>query len=344
MARAKSGPKPTLTRLSELRSEQLADFFALLAERTKGTTRDGKPFYICRFRDMKRSATWMVWADSDRFDECDQNWQPGQFFKIRATYGTHDKYGPQIDVHNIRAVTPADHEAGFQESDFVERSRFDSGTMFGELRGILEGSITDEPLRKLVLLLLDRHGEVLKNLPATQRHFFPFPGGWLEHTLTVVKSCLWLAEQYRAHYPDLTPPLNRDLILAGAALHELGRVVELKPGSELGEPADFTIPGKLFGHLLLGRDLVRDAIRDLPDFNPTMQQLLEHLLMSYLVIPEWGSPRLPMIPEVLILHHADDLDAKMEMYARCLRKDVSEGPFTDRDPVLGKVLLKERDV
>ena len=60
--------------------------------------------------------------------------------------------------------------------------------------------------------------------------------------------------------------------------------------------------------------------------------------------PEWGSPRLPCIPEVLIVHHADDLDAKFEMYARCLTKDMSEGPFTERDPVLGRPPLKQRTV
>ena len=80
------------------------------------------------------------------------------------------------------------------------------------------------------------------------------------------------------------------------------------------------------------RDLVREAARQVPDINPQLVQLLEHVLLSYLVLPEWGSPRLPMIPEVLILHHADDLDAKLEMYVRCLRKDAAAGPFTERDP------------
>ena len=61
---------------------------------------------------------------------------------------------------------------------------------------------------------------------------------------------------------------------------------------------------------------------------------------SYLTLPEWGSPRLPLIPEVLVLHHADDLDAKLEMYARCLTRDTSPGPFTERDPQLGRALLK----
>ena len=72
--------------------------------------------------------------------------------------------------------------------------------------------------------------------------------------------------------------------------------------------------------------------------------LLEHLIVSHLNLPAWGSPRLPMIPESLILHHADDLDAKVEMYVRCLTNDAGPGPFTDRDPVLGRPLFKGRTV
>jgi 3'-5' exoribonuclease len=73
-------------------------------------------------------------------------------------------------------------------------------------------------------------------------------------------------------------------------------------------------------------------------------QLLEHIVISHLNHPEWGSPRLPLIPESLIIHHADDLDAKLEMYARCLTKDQAPGPFTERDAALGRQLYKGRSV
>jgi 3'-5' exoribonuclease len=90
--------------------------------------------------------------------------------------------------------------------------------------------------------------------------------------------------------------------------------------------------------------LVRDAAREQGDVDPELLQLLEHVILTHLNLPEWGSPRLPMVPECLILHHADDLDAKMEMFARCLRRDKEDGPFTARDPVLGKQLYKGRSV
>src|SRR5207245_1609799 len=139
---------------------------------------------------------------------------------------------------------------------------------------------------------------------------------------------------------DLKPPLNRDLVIAGAALHDIGRTQELSDDPS----AQPTVPGRLLGHVLLGRDMVRDAARELGDVNPELVQMLEHIILSHLTLPEWGSPRLPLIPECLIVHHADDLDAKLEMYARCLRKDQEVGPFTARDPVLGRQLLKGRSV
>jgi 3'-5' exoribonuclease len=100
----------------------------------------------------------------------------------------------------------------------------------------------------------------------------------------------------------------------------------------------------LLGHLFLGRDLVRDAAREQGDVDAELLQLLEHLIVSHLNLPEWGSPRLPLIPESLILHHADDLDAKLEMYLRCLSKDKEPGPFTASDPVLKRRLYKGRSV
>lgn len=331
--------KPPVVRLSELTPGQIADFFALLAERTKGATRDGKPFYSCRFRDPRRSVTFMVWSDAPWYEPCEREWCEGQFYKIRAVYGEHERYGPQIDIQNLRPVTEADRAEGFNPDEYVERSRFDTEAMFAELKGLAETHIADVPLRRLVLTLLERHAEAFKRVPATLGKFYPFAGGLLEHTLAVTRSCLQLVEAYVVHYVELCPPLNKELVVAGAILHDIGRVVELGDPALPGQPS---IPGRLLGHLFLGRDLVRDTARELGDVDPPLLQLLEHIVISHLNLPEWGSPRLPLIPECLIVHHADDLDAKLEMYARCLSRDQSPGPFTARDPVLNRQLFKGR--
>jgi 3'-5' exoribonuclease len=333
--------KPSTVRLSELIPGQYADFFALLAERNRNTTRDGKPYYSCRFQDAERSASFLAWADSTWFEPCEREWQEGLYYKIRGVYSEHEKYGPQIDIHNIREVIEADTADGFDQKKFVPHSRFDPEQMFAELRALAASEISDQPLRQLVATLLDGHAEALKCLPATLNKFYPFQGGLLEHTLSVTRKCLYLATEYSASYPNLQPPLNRDLVVAGAILHDIGRVIEFTPEGAIRRP---TIPGRLFGHLFLGRDLIREVARDINGLNSELVQLLEHIVIAHLNLPEWGSPRLPLIPECLIVHHADDLDAKLEMYIRCLTRDRAQGPFTDRDPILNRQLFKGRSI
>jgi 3'-5' exoribonuclease len=333
--------KTPLVRLSDLTQGQFADFFALLAKRSKSETRDGKPYFNCRFRDARRTVSLMVWSDSDWYEICDREWREGQFYRIHGVYAYNERFGHQIEVRDVRIVVDADKSDGFDPSDFVERSRFDPEVMFIELKELASTEIADVPLRRLVLTLLDRHADGLKQLPATLNRFFSFRGGLLEHLLSVTRSCLFLADKYIAHYGDLKPPLNRDLIVAGAILHDIGRVAELADDALTPHP---TVPGRLFGHLFLGRDLIRDAARELGDVHPELLQILEHIVITHLTLPEWGSPRLPLVPECLIIHHADDLDAKMEMYARCFRNDKEDGPFTARDPVLVRQLYKGRTV
>jgi 3'-5' exoribonuclease len=331
-----SRTRPPLLPLHAIPPGEMADCFALLTERTKSQTREGKPFYTCRFRDNQRVATCMVWGDGTWFNACDRDWQESQCYKLRVVYGEHEKYGGQIELHNIRLVNETDQKEGFDLSKLVPSSRFQPSAMLQELLTLARGEIHDEPLRRLVVTLLERHGAKLQVLPASDK-FFPFCGGWLEHVHSVARNCLHLTDHYLAHYPDAAGQLNRDLVIAGALLHDIGRVVEY--GEEPVAPQP-TVPGKLFGHLILGRDLVHAAAQELGDVNPQTLQLLEHLVLTHLALPEWGSPRLPLIPEALILHHADDLDAKLEMYLRCLTRDQGPGPFTARDPVLGKGLLK----
>jgi 3'-5' exoribonuclease len=331
--------KPTLVKLSELQKDQYADCYAQLGVKTRGSTREGKPFYTCRFRDAHRTVSVMIWADSPFFHDCQDHWQAGQFFKLRGTYGEHDKYGPQFEAEQARPVEERDRAEGFDEHDFVERSRFDPKVMLQELHALAASEIQDLPLRMLVQKLLTEHAATLERLPASTRHAYPFAGGWLEHTLNVARNCIFLAGRYAALYPELKPPLNRDLIIAAAILHDIGRLaaIEVEPG----QPARNGVAGELFGPLFLSYDLIRTAARAVPDLNPELVELLSHMVISHL---RPGEARLPCIPEALILHHADALDTSFEMFARCLARDSNDGPFTERDAVLGRWLLKQRKV
>ncbi len=331
--------KPPVFKLHELNTAHpSADFFALLSEKQPIANR-GNAFYKCKFKDRKRTVSCAIWSDHPLFLDCEKAWKVNSFYKIRGHYIEHEKYGPCIEIHAIREINEDDRQDGFRESDFILTTRFDSNLLYKELLELVESELENQQLKELIRTLLAQFEDAIKIYPASGRTYYPFSGGWLEHTLNVMKNCMWLSQQYAERYPDLNP-FNRDLILAGAVLHDIGRLREL--ASTATSIPETTIEGHVLGHQILGRDLVRDAARSIAEFDPELLLLLDHMIISHLVKPEWGSLRLPVIPEVLILHYADDLDAKFEMYSRLLINDMKEGPFTESDPVLKKPLLKNR--
>ena len=123
--------KPPVLRVGDLTAGQSADFFALLAEKTRHTTQNGKVFFNCRFRDQRRTVSFVAWSDGSWFAPAEREWQAGQFYKLRGTYGEHERYGPQIvELQNIRPVNDADRSNGFDPRQFIEASRFDPAAMF----------------------------------------------------------------------------------------------------------------------------------------------------------------------------------------------------------------------
>ncbi len=328
-----------LVPLHDLLVGQTAETFVLFSERTAGTTREGKPYFKCSFKDRFRQATSMIWAESPWILDCEKAWVLGQAYRMMVTYSHHDKYGQQFEIHQWRNISADDRNAGFDLANLVDSTRFNIPELWQKLLDWIEAHIQQPALKALILGLYHENAEILQSLPASDGKFYPFRGGWLEHIVSLCQSCLMLCDHYQQHYQGVNVVIDRELVFAGALLHDIGRAKEFST-DPLGILIQPTIQGKLFGHVTLSRDMVRDAARLQPELSPQFLERLEHVILSHLVHPEWGSPRLPLLPEVLILHHADDLDAKLEMYLRCLSRDTSPGPFTVRDPVLGKPLLK----
>jgi 3'-5' exoribonuclease len=309
-----------------------ADFFALMVERTRGITREGRPYYHCRFRDTGRTVAFMAWVDDRWFVPCENDWREGTFYKLRAIYHEHERYGPQIDLLALREVSDADRADGFDEANFVEATPHEIEVLWAELVALAKENIDDEALRDVVLHLLETHVHVLKRFPATRDRAYPYRGGLLEHLVAVTRLVLDLADRYTAAWPGLQPPLNRSLLTAAAILHDLGRLREI--ADDLDHTA--TPLGRFFGAGLLGRDLVRDAARE-AELPAEMQMLLEHLI----VCPHSKEP--PLVPEGVLLVHGDRLDLEFAQCARLLERDPADGPFTERDPGLGRSLYKHRD-
>jgi len=318
-----------ILRLSEMEPEQEADLFVLLTAKEELHTRDGKPYFKVSFRDARREVSFPIWDNSPLAADCRQRWTPGAFYKIRATY-RETNYGPQLEIRKIREVTEADAADGFDPMMCSPQSRFCPGEMFEELQGIARKEIPAGALRQTVESILTSHREKLLVHPAARRHHHAMVGGLLEHTLSVTRTCLYLADNYIRKYPDMQPPLDRGLVAAGAIVHDIGKLQELEQ-----QPADtiYTAPGALIGHLLLGRDMVREAAAQ-AGLDADSLLRLEHVIIAHQRLPEWGSPKPPMTPEALLIHYTDDLDAKFDMIYTILRDDKTPGPLTSDKNIL----------
>jgi 3'-5' exoribonuclease len=324
--------------LSEMVPGEEADLFALLTSKEELTTRDGKPYFKVGFRDARREVSFPIWSDSPWAAECRTSWTPGVFYKLRAVY-RETSYGPQLEIRKIRETTDTDAADGFDPSMCLPSSRFDPQAMFDELLRIAEEQVSDGGLRRLVTSILQRNRSKLLTCPAARHHHHAFCGGLLEHTLSVTRNAMLLARRYAEYYPDMKPPLDQDLVVAGAILHDVGKVRELEQGPAA---TTYTPEGALVGHILLGRDMVREAAADVPiDADRLLR--LEHLIISHQRLPEWGSPKPPMTPEALLVHYADDVDAKYHMMVAILESDSNPGPVTSDKNVLRRKVYRGRE-
>ena len=319
----------SIVALSEMTNGQEADLFVLMTCKEELKTRDGKPYYKVAFRDHAREVSSPIWSDSAWSVECRDQWATGTFYKLRAVF-RETNYGPQLDIRKIRPVCDADAEEGFSPAMCLPQTRFSCEAMFEELLRMAREKIQNVALRQLVLDLMEENRETLLTLPAATRNHHAFVGGYLEHVLSVSRTCVYLADKYDEYYPDMRPRLNKDLVVAGGILHDIGKLREIEGHVE---GAEYTAAGNLIGHILQGRDIVREAAVG-RGIDADLLLRLEHIIVSHQRLPEWGSPKPPMTPEALLVHYADDCDAKFHMMAMILREDTSPGPVTSNKNVL----------
>jgi 3'-5' exoribonuclease len=318
--------------LAEMSSGQEANLFLLMTMKEELKTKAGKPYFRVGFRDGTREVSFPIWGDSAWAAECRGRWNPGVFYKVRAVYQETD-FGPQLEIRKIREVVDADTADGFSPTLCLAHSRFDPQQMLGELLEITRKRIENGPLRQLVESILTDNRAQLLTYPAARRNHHAYVGGLLEHTLSVTRTCVYLADKYAEYYPEMRPPLDKDLVVGGGILHDIGKLREMQ---EQPEGPAHTAEGSLIGHILIGRDMVRAAAAAMkgdPLDSDTLLRL-EHLIIAHQRLPEWGSPKPPMTPEALLVHFADDIDAKYHMMVAVLRDDTTAGPVTSKKNVL----------
>jgi 3'-5' exoribonuclease len=233
---------------------------------------------------------------------------------------------PQLTIHKMRRMDSS--EIDF--TDYFPCSRRDPAEMWAELRGIVCG-LGNLHLKKLLEAMLDdpEIAERYRRAPAAKQIHHAYLGGLLEHVLSLCA----LARMTAGHYENI----DRDLLLAGVVLHDIGKIYELN--YERG--FSYSNDGQLVGHIAIALRMVNEKLRGMPDFPPRLRSLVEHMILSHHGQLEFGSPKLPQFPEALLLHYIDDLDSKMECMRALIEHDRQvEGCFTTYSPALARPALR----
>ncbi len=230
--------------------------------------------------------------------EKDQECRVGDVVRVQ---GQVEEYNGKLQI-NIAAM-PVCRDHDIDPLRFVPMSRLDKESARDRLSAAA-GSLSNRHLKDLLSLILT-DDEFIKTLllsPAAKRNHQATIGGLLEHSLGVAAA----AEQIAALYPQI----DRDLLVAGALLHDIGKVEEYRIGADI----DFTDEGRLLGHIVLGVRLLDKYIGRLPNFPEELRLKLLHMIVSHHGRYEWQSPKRPKFLEAAVLHHLDMIDAAVDMF------------------------------
>ena len=301
-----------VTPVKGLKPGQDVDQVFLIREKQIRTARNGSRYFQAELCDATGVLPARMWDASEVLLEA-----LGQtnFVRVRGRVELYREQ-PQLILASIRPA-PKDE---IDLERFIPHSPHDPEERLARLLDVTE-TITNPHLRALLQAFLNDQGfvEQFKRCPAAVAYHHATIGGLIEHTTSVAE----LAELVCRQYPEL----NRDMLLAGVLLHDIGKTRELA----YQEAFTYTVHGELVGHVISGVLMVEEKVRGLPDFPPELLDELRHIILSHHGEYEFGSPKLPMTREALALHYLDNLDAKMEAITRALADEgAGDETWTER--------------
>jgi 3'-5' exoribonuclease len=294
--------------------------FVVVSKQVK-PKKTGEPYLALTLGDRTGQIEAKMW---DNVEEAIDQFEQDDFIKLKGLLNKY-KNRFQITIHKVRKLD----EAEIDFSDFLPKTTNDIGELWRTLAGFA-ATFQNPHLKALVESFMSdpEIAEAYRNAPAAKTLHHAFIGGLLEHVVSLCRSCNLICQNY--------PQINRDLLLTGAFLHDIGKIHELTRNRSFS----YTTRGQLLGHMIIELEMLHAKLDKLPDFPDKLKTLVEHLIISHHGEYEFGSPKLPMFPEALMLHYLDDLDSKMQsMFSHFEREATAEGAWTSYNASLGRPLL-----
>lgn len=283
--------------ISDWREGDFAQGFALVTRKETRQDRKGRDYIDLDLTDATGTMSAKIWPDSPAIQ---QRFDNKGFVAFKGTVRQY-RDQLQLNLDQCRQTREADRDDGFDEANLIPtvpggiaplRERFDA---------LYPAALERAELQLLCEELVRRHGEALWQHPAAKSIHHAYRGGLLEHVVQMAEVSIDVCRRY--------PELDRDLLLLGVLLHDLGKLREIgaMPNN------DYTLEGQLVGHITIGCTLLREACDALEEAVPkSLRMHLEHLILSHHGRREYGSPMEPATPEAFALHWIDNLDSKLQ--------------------------------
>jgi len=310
--------------------------YFLLADRTIKKTKKGDEYWDITLMDKTGQINAKLWADSIKKLEKYTHYgiEPVEVNEFVAVNGLVELYNSQnqIKIDKIININLLEKITGklddFDPMLLILSTPYDIEQMWHELNDLIAEFI-QEPLLYLVQYCLNRYEKRFKEAPAARFYHHAYRGGLLEHTLNVTKAVSKVAPLY--------PRINISLVVAGAVLHDIGKIIELG----LKKIPEYSIQGKLTGHSVMSRDLIIDTARDLKWDYPDVMIQLTHIILSHHGSLEFGASVLPKTREAILVNFFDDMDAKLKMADDLISSNTAQEEFTQYHKGLGRSLYGE---
>lgn len=307
--------------INTLREGETIRTIYLCKGKRSAETRNGKPYDNLILQDKTGTLDGKVWDPNSSgiadYDEMD-------FIEV---FGEVTSYNNNLQL-NIRQIRKA-YEDEYVLSDYMPTTEKNVEQMYQELVGFIK-KIKNQYLRQLVEYYFVKDEKFVKKFKAhsaAKSVHHGFSGGLLEHTLSVVKFCEYMIGAY--------PILNPDLLITAAICHDIGKIQELSAFPE----NDYTDDGQLLGHIVMGVEMVGEAVRAIPGFPPKLASELKHCVVAHHGELEYGSPKKPALAEAFALNFADCADARMQSLTEIF-KEKNTGEWLGFNRVLDSNIRK----
>jgi 3'-5' exoribonuclease len=294
--------------------------FVVVAKQIK-PKKTGEPYLALTLGDRSGQIEAKMWDNvEDALDAFEQD----DFLKIKGLINKY-KQRFQLTIHKLRKLG----ESEIDFADYLPKTTKDINELWRSMDAFV-ATFQNPHLKSLVQAFMadPEIAAAYRNAPAAKTLHHAYIGGLLDHVVSLFRSCDLMCRNY--------PQVNRDLLLTGAFLHDIGKIHELTYNRSF----TYTTKGQLLGHMIIELEMLQAKLALLPSFPDELKTMVEHLIISHHGHYEFGSPKLPMFPEALLLHYLDDLDSKMEaMRAHFEREAALDSPWTSYNASLGRPLL-----